>query len=194
MFNLFKNKRNQSVFRFMYVLQIWRGKLTQISVGIRPVWSVFTVHMKKAWILSYPLSAQQRLWSDWADAQADRSLCWAHMPLCWFCHEVAHIRQNRWTMEYRSLTCIYFMRSIFVSHWSISPNMMFIHQISFKILNKITDTKYRSLTNIYFMRSTFVSQWSIISSTCMTFIHQIVFKIQCKITGPRNIGHRPTSV
>ena len=32
---------------------------------------VFAVRMKKAWILSYLLSAQQRLWSDWADAQAD---------------------------------------------------------------------------------------------------------------------------
>ena len=30
---------------------------------------VFAVRMKKAWILSYPLSAQRRLWSDWADAQ-----------------------------------------------------------------------------------------------------------------------------
>ena len=50
---------------------------------------VFTVHMKKAWVLSYPLSAQQRLWSDWVDAQADLSLHWAHMPFCWFCHEVA---------------------------------------------------------------------------------------------------------
>ena len=39
---------------------------------------VFIVCMKKAWILSYPLSAQQRLWSDWADAQADLSLRWAH--------------------------------------------------------------------------------------------------------------------
>ena len=36
--------------------------------------------MKKAWALSYTLSAQQRLWSDWMDAQADLSLCWAHMP------------------------------------------------------------------------------------------------------------------
>ena len=35
---------------------------------------VFTVCMKKAWVLSYPLSAQRRLWSDWADAQADLSL------------------------------------------------------------------------------------------------------------------------
>ena len=39
---------------------------------------VFAVCMKKPWILSYPLSAQQRLWSDWADAQADLSLRWAH--------------------------------------------------------------------------------------------------------------------
>ena len=29
---------------------------------------VFTVRMKKAWTLSYPGSAQQRLWSDWGDA------------------------------------------------------------------------------------------------------------------------------
>ena len=52
---------------------------------------VFVVRMKKAWLLSYPLSTQRRLWSDWADAQADLSLRWAHMPFCWFCHEVAHI-------------------------------------------------------------------------------------------------------
>ena len=34
----------------------------------------FTVRMKKPWVLSYPLSAQRRLWSDWADAQADLSI------------------------------------------------------------------------------------------------------------------------
>ena len=28
-------------------------------------------------------------WLDWADAQADPSLRWAHMPFCWFCHEAA---------------------------------------------------------------------------------------------------------
>ena len=39
---------------------------------------VFVVCMKKAWVLSYPLSAQRRLWSDWADAQVDLSLRWAH--------------------------------------------------------------------------------------------------------------------
>ena len=34
--------------------------------------------MKKSWVLSYPLSAQRRLRSDWADAQADLSFRWAH--------------------------------------------------------------------------------------------------------------------
>ena len=43
-----------------------RPAKTQISLGIRPVWSVFAVSMKKPWALSYPLSAQRRLWSDWA--------------------------------------------------------------------------------------------------------------------------------
>ena len=36
--------------------------------------------MKKALALSYPLSAQQRLWSDWADAQADLSSLGAQSP------------------------------------------------------------------------------------------------------------------
>ena len=39
---------------------------------------VFAVRMKKPWVLSYPLSTQRRLWSDWADALADLSLRWAH--------------------------------------------------------------------------------------------------------------------
>ena len=49
------------------------------------------VHMKKARVLSYPLSAQRRLWSDWADAQADLNLRRAPMPFCWFCHEAAQM-------------------------------------------------------------------------------------------------------
>ena len=39
---------------------------------------VFAVRMKNDWVLSYPLSAQRKLWSDWADVQADLSLRWAH--------------------------------------------------------------------------------------------------------------------
>ena len=52
---------------------------------------VFAVRMKKAWVLSYSLSAQRRLLSDWADAQPVLSHRWAHMPFCWFYHEVAQI-------------------------------------------------------------------------------------------------------
>ena len=58
---------------------------------IRPVWSIFAVRMNKAWVFSYPLSAQRRLWSDWAGAQADLSLRWAHRSFCWFCHAAAHL-------------------------------------------------------------------------------------------------------
>ena len=50
---------------------------TWISLGICQVKSVFPARMKKAWVLSYPLSAQRRLWSDWVDALADLSLRWA---------------------------------------------------------------------------------------------------------------------
>ena len=46
---------------------------------LRSAWvRVFAVIMKKAWVLSYPLSTQRRLWSDWADAQDDLSLHLAH--------------------------------------------------------------------------------------------------------------------
>ena len=36
-----------------------RPAKTHISLGTRPVWSVFAVRMKKAWVLSYPLSASK---------------------------------------------------------------------------------------------------------------------------------------
>ena len=39
---------------------------------------VFAVRMKKPSVLSYPLGAQRRLWTDWVDAQADLSLRWVH--------------------------------------------------------------------------------------------------------------------
>ena len=47
--------------------------------------------MKKPWVLSFPLGAQQRHWSNCTDLQADLSLCWMHMSFCWFCRAVAKI-------------------------------------------------------------------------------------------------------
>ena len=44
---------------------------------------VFAVRMKKAWVLSYPMSAERRLWSD--RAKAGSSL--GAQLFCWFCHE-----------------------------------------------------------------------------------------------------------
>ena len=51
--------------------------------------------MKKPWVLSYPLSPQRRLWSDWADAQADLHLCWAHT------HFFAHF----WSQDHQLQKC-----------------------------------------------------------------------------------------
>ena len=56
---------------------------------------VFTVHMSKPWVLSYPLSAQQKLWSDWVDAHADLSLRWVHMSFCWLCHALAQMFNDK---------------------------------------------------------------------------------------------------
>ena len=63
---------------------------------------VFTVYMKKPF-LSYPLSTQRKLRSDLADAQADLSLCWAHMLFCYFSHAVVQIWRTAygyWALHY----------------------------------------------------------------------------------------------
>ena len=61
------------------------------SVPMPSLISVLAVRMKKPWVLSYLLSAQRRVWSDWADAQTDMCLGWAHMSFCVFCHAAAHL-------------------------------------------------------------------------------------------------------
>ena len=48
--------------------------LSAFSLGIRPVWS-------ESSLSTY---GQRRLWSDWADAQADLSLRWAHSHIVGF--------------------------------------------------------------------------------------------------------------
>ena len=52
---------------------------------------VFSVHMKKAWVLTYPSSTQQRL------IRLGRCPGWSESSLgaqsfCWFCHEVAYFK------------------------------------------------------------------------------------------------------
>ena len=57
----------------------------------------FAVRMKKVWVLSYPLSAQRRLWPDWADAEADLSLRWAHRHFVGF---VMRWLKYKWKWEF----------------------------------------------------------------------------------------------
>ena len=62
---------------------------TQISLGIRPVWSESSL---SAWRKLGSLVthwAHTEEWSDWTDVQIDLSLRWAHMSFCRFCQKVA---------------------------------------------------------------------------------------------------------
>ena len=72
---------------------------------------VFAVHMKKAWVPSYPLSAKRRLWSGWSETSLG-----AH-SFCWFCCVVAqiiyieacdmHSKENNQTLIRLLLTQLY---------------------------------------------------------------------------------------
>ena len=55
-----------------------RQAKTQISLCIRPVWSESLLSTQ--WLAKDPsfFHADNEDWSDWADAQADLSLRWAH--------------------------------------------------------------------------------------------------------------------
>ena len=57
---------------------------TQMSLSICPVWSEFSLWDQ--WVAKDPsfLHADSEDWSDWADAQADLSLRWAHIYIVGF--------------------------------------------------------------------------------------------------------------
>ena len=52
---------------------------------------IFTMRSNGSYGPNLSSCGQRRLWSNWADAQTDLSLRWAHIPYCWFCHDVAHL-------------------------------------------------------------------------------------------------------
>ena len=55
---------------------------------------VFAVHWMGSQRPKVSSCGQRRLWSDWADAQADESSLGAH-SFCWFCHVTAHMVRPR---------------------------------------------------------------------------------------------------
>ena len=75
---------------------------TQISLGIRPVWSVFVFCSNGSQGPKVSLYGHSKDWSKGMDAQADLSLHWAsrwmHKSFCWFCHATAHIESQLWSL------------------------------------------------------------------------------------------------
>ena len=74
----------------------WHVRPAKTQISPSSLIRVFAVRMKKAWFLSYPLSAQWRLRSDWADAQAYLSLRWARSHFVGFV-----MRRLKWTLAKR---------------------------------------------------------------------------------------------
>ena len=64
---------------------------TQISLDTHPAWSEPLLYAQ--WVAKDPsfLHADSEECSDRVDTQAKLGLRWAHMPLCWYCLELAHI-------------------------------------------------------------------------------------------------------
>ena len=68
----------------------------------------FAARLKRHWVLDCPTSAQLRIWSDWAGAQADLSLRLTHKSIHWFWNATAPVEisdgrchRNRWTFPYK---------------------------------------------------------------------------------------------
>ena len=110
--NTFKIKRLTGVISSWHIIQFKRHTLRIIMSHpwqnqqndcvpmrrLRSAWASAKSNQSLCCVLNGQLRTQaffmrtvKTLWPDWADAQADLSLCWAHMPFCWFCNEVAHI-------------------------------------------------------------------------------------------------------
>ena len=89
---------------------------------------VFTVRMKKAWVLSYPLSAQRRLIRLGGCPSWSESSLGAH-SFCCFCHVVAHLIFNKVgkVEGHRFFSILYQVRnnnSVFL-YWKI--NRVIVH-------------------------------------------------------------------
>ena len=69
----------------------WHVRAVKIRISL-PIRLVYSESSLSAWRNLGSLAshwAHSEDWSDWADAQADLSLCWGQRSFNWFCHEVA---------------------------------------------------------------------------------------------------------
>ena len=115
------------------------GSVHPAKTGIRPDLSVFMVHSMSSLGFNLSSCGHRRLWSDWADAQADLSLRWAHRSFCWFSHKVAHLK----SVPLTSLSSSHYdcSPSVAAAHWTVTTTLTrdyFQH----RIMCKTTDTQY----------------------------------------------------
>ena len=111
---------------------------TQISLGIRPIWSESSLSVWRKLGSSSTHWAHSKDWSDWADAQADLSLHWAHS------HFVGYVM--RWLSFYYNLQLPVkrhsgnkMLKQIYI--WSFNTNLSCIRlthlQMLIRLLNFI---------------------------------------------------------
>ena len=98
-----------------------RPAKTQISLGICPVWSESSLCAQSVAKDPSFLHADSEDWSDWADAQADLSLRWAHTHFVGFVMSwlssisINTRRQDIRIMDY-SLSFVFQMRAELIQH------------------------------------------------------------------------------
>ena len=97
---------------------------------------VFAVRMKKPWVLSYPLSTQGRLWSDWADAQADLGLRWAHTHFVGFV--MSWLVLGQFTAIFSDVWILFYFFGLIYVLW-----LQFSHRSSTSSSMYLTSTHHR---------------------------------------------------
>ena len=92
---------------------------------LRSAWTSALSSLYVQWVAKEKvfLYADSVDWSDWADTQADHSLCWALMQFSWFCHGVAHFRNV--FLELRNCGCACWFRLAPANWFWISVKMIF---------------------------------------------------------------------
>ena len=79
-----------------------------------------------------------------ADAQADLSLRWVHMPFCWFCHEVAHLCNPLYLEAETALTWKWGLETHLAS--CLNKGHMTLVNSAGSITSKISSNSFRNIT------------------------------------------------
>ena len=144
-----------------------RPAKTQISLCIHPcsLIRIFTVRIKKAWVLSYPLSAQRGL-IRLGDAQADLSVCWTHRSFCWFYHVAANFIFRNFIPRINFLTWNKFYPKNQFSHLECTNSHLFPLRRTIKNMSRDMTKPTKYLCALRRLRSAWTSAQSDQSLRC----------------------------